>query len=113
MTAPHTRRRFLLGASSMLSVACSASKSSLPAAPRLEPSRSLADIEASIGGRLGVFAVDTSSGRELAHRADERFAMCSTFKWVLAAAILADVDRGKLALDQPTCSSRRYVGPRT
>jgi len=30
---------------------------------------------------------------------DERFAMCSTFKWVLAAAVLDRVDRGVLSLD--------------
>jgi len=50
-----------------------------------------------IGGRLGVVAFDTSTGRTLAHRAGERFAMCSTFKWVLAAAVLARCDRGELA----------------
>jgi beta-lactamase class A len=61
--------------------------------------RSFAEIEAGVGGRLGVFAHDTQTGRELAHRADERFAMCSTFKWVLAADILARVDRGELSLD--------------
>jgi len=44
--------------------------------------------------------VDTASERQLAYRADERFAMCSTFKWVLAAAVLALVDRGALALDE-------------
>jgi beta-lactamase class A len=55
-------------------------------------------IEASVGGRVGVFALDTGSGRALAHRADERFAMCSTFKWALAAAVLARVDRGELTL---------------
>jgi beta-lactamase class A len=64
------------------------------------PDRDLADLETYVGGRLGVFALDTASGRTLAHRADERFAMCSTFKWVLAAAVLARVDRGELAIDQ-------------
>jgi beta-lactamase class A len=49
---------------------------------------------------VGVFAVDTGTGRQLAHRADERFAMCSTFKWVLAAAILVRVDRAQLSLDE-------------
>jgi len=53
-----------------------------------------------VGGRLGVFALDTGTGRTLARRADERFALCSTFKWVLAAAILAQVDRGRLSLDE-------------
>jgi beta-lactamase class A len=64
-----------------------------------EKHESFADIEASLGGRIGVFALDTQSGAHLAHRADERFAMCSTFKWVLAAAVLARVDRRELLLD--------------
>lgn len=58
-------------------------------------------IEARTGGRVGVFALDTGTGRQLEYRADERFAMCSTFKWLLAAAVLAQVDRGHLSLDDP------------
>ena len=73
------------------------------AAPRSKP---LAEIEARIGGRLGVYALDTGSGRELAHRADERFAMCSTFKWLLAAAVLARADRRSVALDEPIAYGR-------
>lgn len=48
---------------------------------------------------MGVCARDTRSGETVAHRADERFSMASTFKWLLAAAVLAEVDRGALALD--------------
>lgn len=62
--------------------------------------RSIAEIEASVGGRVGVFALDTGGGRQLAHRPDERFAMCSTFKWALAAAVLARIDRAELSLDE-------------
>ncbi|CAM3435793.1 class A beta-lactamase [Bordetella sputigena] len=61
---------------------------------------SLADIERRNGGRLGLFAIDTGSGRTLAHRADERFLMCSTFKGILAAQILARVDAGAERLDR-------------
>ena len=61
---------------------------------------SIADIEARVGGRVGVFAVDTGSGKVLAHRPDERFAMCSTFKWVLAATVLAQAERNLLSLDE-------------
>jgi beta-lactamase class A len=46
-------------------------------------------LEQSHHRRLGLYAVDTGSGKEIAWRADERFAFCSTFKAVLAAAILA------------------------
>ncbi len=61
--------------------------------------RALAALEQKSGGRLGVCAIDTASGRKLTHRADERFAMCSTFKLPLAAAILQRADQGKLKLD--------------
>lgn len=60
----------------------------------------LAAIEASLGGgRLGVWVIDTGTGREFGHRGDERFAMCSTFKWVLAAAVLDSAARGGPSLD--------------
>jgi beta-lactamase class A len=60
----------------------------------------LGDIERASGGRLGVCAIDTATGKELIHRADERFSMCSTFKWVLAAAVLRRIEQGALSLEQ-------------
>jgi beta-lactamase class A len=60
---------------------------------------SLANIEQRHGGRLGVYALDTGSGRTLAWRADERFLMCSTFKGLLAGQILARIDTGQEQLD--------------
>jgi beta-lactamase class A len=61
---------------------------------------SFADTETAVGGRVGILALDTGSGRECAHRADERFALCSTFKWMLAACVLERVERGQLTLDR-------------
>ncbi|MCE1228170.1 MAG: class A beta-lactamase, partial [Firmicutes bacterium] len=49
-------------------------------------------------GHVGVFAMRGS--RVLSHRGQERFAYCSSFKWVLGAAILGQVDQGKLTLDR-------------
>lgn len=49
----------------------------------------LARLEKDSGGRLGVAAFNTADGRQLLHRADERFPLCSTFKMMLAAAVLA------------------------
>jgi len=63
-------------------------------------------LEVRSGGRLGVAAVDTGSGRWIGHRADERFAMCSTHKFLTAAAILSLVDQGRLTLDQRVSYSR-------
>jgi beta-lactamase class A len=74
------------------------------AAPKRETlraaERSIADLERKSGGRLGVFVRDSGTGAELAHRAHERFAMCSTFKFLAAAAVLKKVDAGKARLDQ-------------
>ncbi|MBV8474189.1 MAG: class A beta-lactamase [Hyphomicrobiales bacterium] len=60
----------------------------------------IAALEARAGGRLGVCVSEAKSGRRLAHRADERFPMCSTFKALAAAAILARVDKGAERLDR-------------
>jgi beta-lactamase class A len=60
----------------------------------------IAALEKREGGRLGVFALDTATGRHLDHRSGERFAMCSTFKFLAAAAILQRVDRGADNLDR-------------
>lgn len=60
----------------------------------------LRQIEARVGGRLGVAAWQHGSGRRIEHRADERFAMCSTFKLLLAAAVLQRVDKGEERLDR-------------
>lgn len=49
----------------------------------------LATLEKTSGGRLGVYALDTGNGVEIRQRADERFPLCSTFKLVLASAVLA------------------------
>lgn len=67
---------------------------------RAEVEAELAALEAKHGGRLGVFALDTASGKEIAHRAKERFALCSTFKLLLAAAVLERVDAGKESLER-------------
>ncbi|WP_330175790.1 class A beta-lactamase [Streptomyces sp. NBC_01498] len=45
-------------------------------------------LEREYGARLGVYAVDTGTGREVAHNADERFGYASTFKAFAAAAVL-------------------------
>jgi beta-lactamase class A len=60
----------------------------------------LADLERRSGGRLGVAALDTASGRQAGHRSDERFPICSTFKFLAAALVLARVDRGQERLDR-------------
>jgi beta-lactamase class A len=63
----------------------------LPSAPT---DGQFAAIEKGIGGRLGVAALDTGTSRRLSYRASELFAMCSTFKFLLASCILQRVDTG-------------------
>jgi beta-lactamase class A len=68
--------------------------------------RQLSEIEKKSGGRLGVHVLDTANGRRAGHRQDERFALCSTFKFLAAALVLARVDQGKERLDRRVAYSR-------
>jgi beta-lactamase class A len=76
---PLTRRALILGAAA------------LPVRSTPNP---IAALEHDHGGRLGVFALDTTTNRTLSHRADERVLMCSTFKAPLAACVLHRIDAG-------------------
>lgn len=87
-----TRRRLALGLPILLGSGLTT--------PLYAATNPISNIERRRGGRLGVFAIDTGSGRTLAYRADERFLMCSTFKGLLAAQVLARVDAGKENLDR-------------
>ncbi|PNG27333.1 class A beta-lactamase [Methylocella silvestris] len=58
----------------------------------------LADLEQKHGGRLGVAILDTATMRRIARRGDERFPLCSTFKFLAAAFVLARVDRKEESL---------------
>ena len=60
----------------------------------------IAAIEARIGGRIGVAALDTGNTKHVEHRADERFPMCSTFKFLAAAAVMKRVDEKKEKLER-------------
>lgn len=62
--------------------------------------QAVAQIEAASGGRLGAAVLDTHTGNVLAWRGGEQFPMCSTFKFLLAAQVLARVDQGQERLDR-------------
>ncbi|GAA2090619.1 PEN family class A beta-lactamase, Bpc-type [Streptomyces albiaxialis] len=49
-------------------------------------------LEKEYAARLGVFALDPSTGATVAHRARDRFPLCSVFKALAAAAVLRDLD---------------------
>ncbi|MFJ8728521.1 class A beta-lactamase [Streptomyces bauhiniae] len=95
-------RRALLRAGAALTAAAAATAaapafaaSNGPAAPRPE----LAELEKRYGARLGVYAHNPRTGATVAYRADEPFAMCSTFKAIAAAAVLRD-HGGRAALGE-------------
>jgi beta-lactamase class A len=71
----------------------------------------LASLEKDSGGRLGVCILDTGSQRRLHWRADERFGMCSTFKLLLVAIVLREVDAGRWSLDTVLPYSRDDMVP--
>lgn len=71
----------------------------------------IADLEARTGGRLGVALLDIATGRLMGTRADERFAMCSTFKVLAAAFVLARIDRGEEQLDRRITFTERDLVP--
>ena len=78
----------------------------LPRFLRATPTRftalpgALAELEKTNGGRLGVAVVDTATDERSGYRADERFPMCSTFKFLVASAVLWRVDRRQESLDR-------------
>jgi len=97
------------------SAALLAALASAPALARAdgttELQRQMADIEKASGGRLGVCILDTGSGLRAGHRADERFPMCSTFKFLAAAAVLSRVDQGKERLERRIVIGQRDLIP--
>ncbi|WP_229068644.1 class A beta-lactamase [Actinoplanes sp. DH11] len=78
---------------------CGSSDTSVPTAPAPAASASSSAsettriaafdaLEREYRARLGVYALDTGSGRTVTHRQDERFAHASTFKALQAAVVL-------------------------
>lgn len=67
--------------------ACAASPTTSPREPTGDSvilAKQVTEIEKNSGGRLGVAVTDARGALLFGHRADERFAMCSTFKLLLA-----------------------------
>lgn len=60
----------------------------------------LAALEQKARGRLGVAVLDEDGKRLIAYRGGERFPLCSTFKFLASALVLARVDAKKESLDR-------------
>jgi beta-lactamase class A len=95
------RRTFVAGGLAMIgSVAAASPLLSGPGGCFGNLADAFARLEKDSSGRLGVAVLDSGSGNSIGYRKDERFAMCSTFKMLLAAAVLKRVDAGKEKLDR-------------
>ena len=105
------RRNFLIGSAALIAACAEApvigngGQAKQPSPPDFAP------ILAGLGAdaRLGVFALDTGSGRTIGHDEHSRFAMCSTFKAPLAGAVLAEADAGRLRMDQQVAVTRADI----
>ncbi len=69
--------------------------------------RALKRIHKRIGGRLGVDVLDSQSGRRFGIDETSRYAMASTFKMPLAAALLWQIDRGAFGPERSLAISRQ------
>lgn len=94
MPLPHVQRTALAALVLVSLTACAAeAPAPAPAVPApsstaTAPRADFAPLEREFDARLGVYAVDAGTGRELAHRADERFGYASTHKAFSSAAVL-------------------------
>lgn len=102
-----SRRHFLhaLSASALIAVAPRAALATADFGARL------AALEAAVGGRLGVFIIDTASGASVGYRADERFMLLSSFKALAGACVLQRVDAGRERLDRRIVFDRSVLLP--
>ncbi len=100
-----SRRGLLIGGAAVTTVALAGCSEKVTQA--LGFAQRMIEIQKRHGGRVGVSALTGTSSANaeangsLSIQSTERFAMCSTFKWVLAAAILQQVDQGKRKVAGP------------
>lgn len=106
MSHSPTRRLLLLTAASIPLASACASRGTTRHAAALAEGK-LAELETELNGRLGLFAWDTADGTRLRYRANERFPVCSTFKVLLASAILERSSRVVGLLQQRVKYSQR------
>ena len=91
--------RQILGLSILVTTAGGIAMAETPARPN-SGEQQISAIEKRAGLRLGVAALDSGSGRRIEYRAGERFLLCSTFKFLAAAAVLHRVDEKQEQLNR-------------
>ena len=89
------RRQFIRAATAIATGAMAPALWAMPPSSAARFQQAVQQIETTSGGRLGVAVLDTQNGAAYAYRGAERFALCSTFKFLAAALVLARVDQGQ------------------
>jgi beta-lactamase class A len=88
------RRHFLIGSGALVAAPSAWS------APSARLADAIRQLEQRSGGRLGVAMLDTGSGRRFSWRGDALFPLCSTFKFLLAGALLVAAEKKRIRLDR-------------
>ncbi len=86
--------RMLLAAPALLALSACATMPGEPTGDSVIAAKALRAIETRSGGRLGIAVVDARGKLVSADRGDERFAMCSTFKLLLAGQVFERAAKG-------------------
>ncbi|RSU61102.1 class A beta-lactamase [Sphingomonas koreensis] len=89
MTMTPNRRQMIAGAAAL---------AAFPSAALAQWKSGMDQLREETGARIGLAVYDSGTGRRYFDGAEARFAMCSTFKVPLAAAVLARADRGEIDL---------------
>ncbi len=104
-----------LTAVALSAVACGGADTGTPAAPTtveqktVDLSNTLMALQAKYNVLFGIAAVDTRGGRTFEWNADDRFALCSTFKVYAVAAILRLAERKELDLNDKVAITRQDI----
>ena len=94
-----SRRHVLLSGLTLAAVAAAAQHPALAQPPTSSIEASLQDLEARHNASIGLFARNLVSDKTVAHRAQDPFAMCSTFKGYASARVLQMAEHHELSLD--------------
>lgn len=86
MTIQLQRRQLLMAGAALAVTATLAPLNAFAAGDTLQ--RRLAALEKEVNGRIGLALIEPARSRGWSYRGDERFPLCSTFKLLLAAAVL-------------------------
>lgn len=108
MSTPLSRRGVLLGAAA-LGLAAPLAACSSKITQGISFAQRMIEITRHHGGKIGVSVLTGTSkdGGNLSMQSEDRFAHCSTFKWLLVTAILQQVDQGKLRLTKTIAYSKK------